>query len=150
MGNRTTCCTALSFMKPRAMDQSVGHWRSGMFQSRSTQLLAVIGFLIGFIAHAAYADEIRDDIIKTETQIGTIVEADAITLAEGNYRKAKLRLEEARAAEDDGADVEAARRAKEARLQAEIVQERIRLGALQRVERELRQSVEILRQEVGS
>lgn len=121
-----------------------------MFQSRSTQLLAVIGFLIGFIAHAAYADEIRDDIIKTETQIGTIVEADAITLAEGNYRKAKLRLEEARAAEDDGADVEAARRAKEARLQAEIVQERIRLGALQRVERELRQSVEILRQEVGS
>ncbi len=97
----------------------------------------------------APADEAEDALIRAETQIETLNAESAVRYAERHYDMAKLRLEEARSAEDDGRDEEAVQRVQEARLHADIVKVKTDLGALTRTREELENALKVLQQELN-
>lgn len=101
-------------------------------------------------APTAMADDVDDEIIRAETQIQTISADNATMHAAENYNMAKLRLQEARAAEDSGDENTAMQRLKESRLHAEIVQAQIELAALERTKTELETALKALTREVQS
>lgn len=103
-----------------------------------------------FAAPAAFADEAHDNILRAETQIMALNAADAATASGADYTAAKLRLEEARAAEGRNRKEEAIWRSNEAMLHADIVQENIKLRGLQRTVSEIETGVETLRRELNS
>jgi uncharacterized protein YlxW (UPF0749 family) len=67
-----------------------------------------------------------------------------------DYQAAKLRLDEARAAEERNRKEESMWRSSEAMLHADIVQENIKLRGLQRTVSEIETGLETLRRELNS
>jgi len=101
-------------------------------------------------APGAFADEARDNILRVEAQMQTLNVADATAASATNYQEAQLRLNEARIAEDKSRREESLWRSEEASLQAEIVQEKIKLRGLQRTVSEIETGIETLRRELNS
>lgn len=101
-------------------------------------------------APGAFANEARDNILRVEAQMQTLSVADATAASATNYREAQLRLDEARAAESRNRREESLWRSREAALQAEIVQEKIKLHGLQRTVSEIETGLETLRRELNS
>jgi len=101
-------------------------------------------------APAAFADEARDTLLKTEAQIEALDSADAAMAASVDYQETQLRLQEARDAEAKGHDEESIWRSQEAALQGEIIQEKIKLHALERTVTEIKTGIETLRRELVS
>ncbi len=110
---------------------------------------ALMGALL-FAAPAAFAEPARDELIRTEAQVGALNTADASSAAPVNFQEAQLRLSEARTAEDKNKDETSLWRSAEASLQAEIVQEKIKLQALQRTVSEIETGIATLRRELNS
>ena len=106
------------------------------------------GFL--FAAPAAFADEARDNILRAEAKIQALNPADAATASPADYQAAKQRLEEARTAEGKNRREESIWRSEEAQLHADVVQENIKLRALERTVSEIETGVETLRRELNS
>lgn len=101
-------------------------------------------------APAAFADDARDNILRAEAQISALNPADAATASAADYQAARLRLDEARAAESQNKREESMWRSTEAMLHAEIVQENIKLHGLQRTVTEIETGVATLRRELNS
>lgn len=101
-------------------------------------------------APAAFADDTHDNILRAETQIAALNPADATAASGTDYQTAKLRLEEARAAEGRNRKDESLWRSNEAILHADIVQENIKLRGLQRTVSEIETGLETLRRELNS
>lgn len=110
---------------------------------------ALMGTLL-LAAPAAFADPARDELIRTEAQISALNTADASTAAPANFKEAQLRLSEARAAEEDNKEEASMWRSAEASLQAEVVQEKIKLHALERTVSEIEAGIATLRRELNS
>lgn len=110
---------------------------------------ALVGALL-LTAPAAFADGARDDLIRTEAQIAALNTADATAAAQANFAEAQLRLKEAREAEDKNKDEDSMWRSAEASLQAEIVQEKIKLFGLERTVSEIETGIAALRRELNS
>lgn len=113
----------------------------------------VIAALMGALllgAPAAFADPARDEVIRAEAQIAALNTADASSAAPANFQEAQLRLSEARTAEDKNRDEDSLWRSAEASLQAEIVQEKIKLRALERTVSEIEAGTATLRRELNS
>lgn len=100
-------------------------------------------------APMAFADSARDNLIRAEAQISALNTADASSAAPNNFREAQLRLSEARAAEDKNRKKESVWRSAEASLQAEIVQEKIKLRGLERTVSEIEIGIATLRRELN-
>lgn len=114
---------------------------------------SVAAALLGVVlisAPTAFADPASDNILRAETQIQALNPADASTASPTDYQTAKLRLEEARAAEAKNHDEESLWRSDEAMLHADIVQENIKLHGLQRTVSEIETGVQTLRRELNS
>ncbi|MEQ9436185.1 hypothetical protein [Hyphomonas sp.] len=101
-------------------------------------------------APAAFADEARDTLLKTEAQIEALDSADAAMAASVDYQETQLRLQEARDAEEKGHDEESIWRSQEAALHGEIVKEKVKLHALERTVTEIKTGIETLRRELVS
>ena len=101
-------------------------------------------------APAAFADPARDNLLRAEAQVQALNSADASAAAPVDYRAAQLWLDEARAAESRNRDEESLRRSNEALLQAEIVQEKIKLHGLNRTVSEIETGIATLRRELVS
>jgi septal ring factor EnvC (AmiA/AmiB activator) len=101
-------------------------------------------------APAAFADGARDDLIRTEAEVKALNTADASAAAATNYAEAQLRLSEARVAEEKNREEESMWRSAEASLQAEIVQEKIKLRGLERTVSEIETGIATLRREIIS
>lgn len=110
---------------------------------------ALMGALL-LAAPLAYADPARDELIRTEAQIASLNTADASMAALANFQEAQLRLSEARAAEQKRNREESTWRSSEASLQVEIVQEKIKLRALERTVSEIETGIATLRRELNS
>ena len=110
---------------------------------------ALMGALF-FAAPAAFAEPARDELIRTEAQVAALNTADASSAAPINFQEAQLRLNEARTAEDKNKDKDSLKRSAEASLQAEIVQEKIKLQALERTVSEIETGIATLRRELNS
>ena len=65
-------------------------------------------------APAAFADDAKDNILRAETQIAALNPADATAASGMDYQAAKLRLDEARAAEERNRKEESMWRSSEA------------------------------------
>jgi len=102
------------------------------------------------LAAPAYADEARDSLIRVEAQISALDTADASSAAPANFQEAQLRLNEARTAEEKNQDEESIWRSAEASLQADIVQEKIKLRGLERTVSEIETGIATLRRELNS
>lgn len=116
-------------------------------------LSAMAATLLGGVllaAPAAFADPARDNILRAEAQIQALNPADAAMASGTDYQTAKLRLDEARAAEDKNRREESVWRSEEALLHADIVQENIKLHGLKRTVSEIETGVETLRRELNS
>jgi hypothetical protein len=109
---------------------------------------ALLGSVL--IAPFALADTPRDNILRAETQIQALNPADANAASPTDYQMAQQRLGEARAAEDKNKHSESMQRSEEASLQADIVQEKIKLHALQRTVSEIETGIDTLRRELKS
>ncbi|MBA3067559.1 MAG: hypothetical protein FP825_03640 [Hyphomonas sp.] len=101
-------------------------------------------------APAAFADDARDNLIRVEAQISALNTADASSAAPANFQEAQLRLSEARTAEEKNKDEESIWRSAEASLQADIVQEKIKLRGLERTVTEIETGIATLRRELNS
>lgn len=110
---------------------------------------ALMGALL-LAAPTAFAEPARDELIRTEAQIAALNTADASSAAPANFQEAQLRLSEARAAEEKNDDEESIWRSTEAALQVEIVQEKIKLSALERTVSEIETGIATLRRELNS
>lgn len=110
---------------------------------------ALMGTLL-LAAPAAFANPARDELIRTEAQIAALNTADASSAAPANFKEAQLRLSEAKAAEEDNKRDTSLWRSAEASLQAEIVQEKIKLRALERTVSEIETGIATLRRELTS
>ncbi|ABI76632.1 hypothetical protein HNE_2453 [Hyphomonas neptunium ATCC 15444] len=110
---------------------------------------ALMGALL-LAAPAAFADADRDELIRTEAQIAALNSADASSAAPANFQEAQLRLSEARAAEEKNNEEQSVWRSSEASLQVEIVQEKIKLQALERTVSEIETGIATLRRELNS
>lgn len=97
----------------------------------------------------AFADGARDNLIRAETQIAALNTADASSAAPQNFQEAQLRLSEARADEDRRRTEASMWRSAEASLQAEIVQEKIKLHGLERTVAEIETGIAALRRELN-
>ncbi len=102
------------------------------------------------LAPAAFAQESRDALIRTEAQIQSLNAADAAASAPDAFAEAQLRLTEAKSAEDKNNRKESTWRSSEAALNVEIVQERIKLRALERTVSEIETGIATLRRELNS
>jgi hypothetical protein len=103
-----------------------------------------------FLAPVAFADPARDALMRAETRISTLNSADAFSAAPANFEEAQLRLREAQLAEGKNRDEETRWRSAEAELQAEIVQEKIKLRGLERTVTEIEAGLVVLRRELNS
>jgi hypothetical protein len=112
-------------------------------------LAAVMSTLL-LAAPAAFADEARDNLIRVESQIKALNTADASAAAPANFQEAQMRLNEARTAEEKNQDEDSIWRSAEASLQAEVVQEKIKLRALERTVSEIETGIATLRRELNS
>ena len=101
-------------------------------------------------APAAFADDAKDNILRAETQIAALNPADATAASGMDYQAAKMRLDEARAAEERNRKEESMWRSSEAMLHADIVQENIKLRGLQRTVSEIETGLATLRRELNS
>jgi uncharacterized protein YlxW (UPF0749 family) len=102
-------------------------------------------------APASFADEkSRDNILRVEAQIKTLNPVDAGASAAIEYQAAQLRLSEAKAAEDRNRGEESLWRSEEASVQANIVQEKIKLRGLERTVSEIEAGLSTLRRETNS
>jgi len=101
-------------------------------------------------APGAFADSARDNILKAEAQIQALNPADANAASPADYQAAQTRLGEAKAAEARNKREESVWRSDEAAVQADIVQERIKLRALDRTVSEIETGIETLRRELKS
>lgn len=101
-------------------------------------------------APGAFADNARDNLIRAEAQISALNTADASAAAPNNFQEAQLRLSEARAAEVKRKTKESVWRSAEASLQAEVVQEKIKLRGLERTVSEIEIGIATLRRELNS
>ncbi|PKP80526.1 MAG: hypothetical protein CVT79_14670 [Alphaproteobacteria bacterium HGW-Alphaproteobacteria-18] len=110
---------------------------------------ALMGTLL-LAAPVAFANPARDELIRTEAQIAALNTADASSAAPANFQEAQLRLSEARAAEAAKQREASIWRSSEASLQAEIVQEKIKLRALERTVSEIETGIATLRRELNS
>jgi hypothetical protein len=110
---------------------------------------ALFGALL-LASPAAFAEPARDELIRTEAQISALNTADASSAAPTNFQEAQLRLSEAREAEDKNKDEVSLWRSAEASLQADIVQEKIKLNALERTVSEIETGIATLRRELNS
>lgn len=116
-------------------------------------VLSIAAAMVGGVllsVPAAFADEARDNILRAEAQIQALNPADAAAASPTDYQTAKLRLDEARAAEDKNHREESVWRSQEASLSADIVQENIKLHGLERTVSEIETGVETLRRELNS
>lgn len=115
---------------------------------------AIVSALFGgilIVAPAASADDkARDNILRAEAQINALNAADAGAASAAEYQTAQLRLGEARTAENKNRDEESFWRSEEASLQADIVQEKIKLRALERTVSEIEAGIATLRRELNS
>lgn len=102
------------------------------------------------LAPAAFAQESRDALIRTEAQIQALDPADATAAAPAAFAEAQLRLNEAKAAEDKNDRDDSMHRSSEAALNVEIVQERIKLRGLERTVSEIETGIATLRRELNS
>lgn len=102
------------------------------------------------LAPAAFAQESRDALIRTEAQIQALDPADATASAPQAFQEAQLRLTEAKAAEDKKQREDSLWRSSEAALSAEIVQEKIKLRGLERTVSEIETGIATLRRELNS
>ena len=110
---------------------------------------ALMGALL-CAAPIAFADPARDALLRTEVEIAVLNTADASSAAPENFQEAQLRLSQARAAEKDNEKEETLWRSSEASLQAEVVQEKIKLRALERTVSEIETGIATLRSELNS
>lgn len=114
-------------------------------------LLPAIALGISVLAApSAFADAARDNLIRAEANVGALNSADAFAAAPENFETARLRLREAQVAEDRNRDEESRWRSAEADLHAEIVQEKIKLRALERTVSEIEAGIAVLRRELTS
>jgi hypothetical protein len=115
---------------------------------------AIAAALFGSVliaAPAAFADDkARDNILRAEAQIKALNPADAGAASAAEYQTAQTRLSEARTAEDKNRDEESLWRSEEASVQADIVQEKIKLRALERTVAEVEAGIATLRRELNS
>ncbi len=116
--------------------------------------LAIAAILSGSVlsgAPAAFADDkARDNILRAQARINALNPADAGAASSIEYQTAQTRLNEARTAEDKNRDEESFWRSEEAVLQADIVQEKIKLRALERTVSEIEVGLATLRRELNS
>jgi hypothetical protein len=105
---------------------------------------------IAILAPGAFADNARDNILKAEAQIQALNPADANAASPTDYQTAQTRLGEAKAAEARNKREESMWRSDEAAVQADIVQEKIKLRALDRTVSEIETGIETLRRELKS
>lgn len=116
--------------------------------------LAIAAALFGsalIAAPAAFGDDkARDNILRAEAQIKALNPADAGAASAIEYQTAQTRLNEARTAEDKNRDEESFWRSEEASLQADIVQEKIKLRGLERTVTEIETGIATLRRELNS
>ena len=114
---------------------------------------AVVAALCGgalLATPGAFADNARDNLLRAEAQIQTLNPADANAASAADYQMAQQRLSEARTAEDKNRDEDSMWRSEEAMVQADIVQEKIKLQALQRTVLEIETGIATLRREMKS
>lgn len=109
---------------------------------------AIFGLFIA-CSSTAHADDTRDALLRAEAKISALNSADAFAAAPENFEEAKLRLREATDAEARSRDEESRWRSAEADLQAEIVQEKIKLRGLQRTVAEIETGIAVLRRELN-
>jgi hypothetical protein len=113
----------------------------------------VVAALFGsalLVVPGAFADQkARDNILRAETQIQALNPADASNASGTHYQTAQLRLTEAKTAEDKGRNQESLWRSEEAAVSADIVQEDIKLRALQRTVSEIETGIATLRREIN-
>jgi hypothetical protein len=105
---------------------------------------------LAFSAPGAFGDSARDNILKAEAQIQALNPADANAASAADYETAQIRLGEAKAAEAKNKREESLWRSDEAAVQADIVQEKIKLRALDRTVSEIETGIETLRRELKS
>lgn len=110
---------------------------------------ALLGLCL-FVAPVAFADDARDALMRTETTISVLNSADAFAAAPENFEEAQLRLREAKLADSKNRDEETLWRSAEAELQAQIVQEKIKLRGLERTVAEIETGLAALRLELNS
>lgn len=110
---------------------------------------ALLGCLL-LASPAAFADPARDNILRAEAQLAALNPADAATAAAPDYQSARLRLDEARSADDRNRPEESLRRSQEALLLADLVQEKIKLRGLERTVSEIETGISALRRELTS
>ena len=122
-------------------------WRHSFM---TTLFAATLLGVVLLAAPAAFADDAHDNILRAETKIAALNPGDATAASGADYQAAKLRLEEARAAEGRNRKDESLWRSSEAMLHADIVQENIKLRGLQRTVSEIETGVETLRRELNS
>ncbi len=113
-------------------------------------IAAALASALFLAAPSAFADSARDDLIRTEAQISALNTADASAAAPSNFQEAQLRLNEARIAEEKNKDEDSVWRSAEASLQADIVQEKVKLRALERTVSEIESGIATLRRELNS
>ena len=103
------------------------------------------GLFVGLLAAAP-----AQLFTPSEAQIKALNPADAGAASANEYQTAQTRLNEARTAEDKNRDEESFWRSEEALLQANIVQEKIKLRGLERTVSEIETGIATLRRELNS
>jgi len=114
-----------------------------------SRLTAAAATAVLLAAFPAFADEVDDSILRAETQFAMLDQADAAAVSREDYELARLRLQEARAANRSRNNDAAMDRAEEASLLAQLVQERIKLSALTKSQRDLQDSLAVLSRETN-
>lgn len=114
---------------------------------KSYIVLALLGIFM-MQAPSAHAGEARDGFVRAEAQVKALNAADAHAAAPANYAEALLRLSEARIADEKNREEETLWRSGEAVIQAEIVQEKIKLRGLDRTVFEIETGLSTLRREL--
>ncbi|MEM6898177.1 MAG: hypothetical protein AAF583_00175 [Pseudomonadota bacterium] len=117
---------------------------------RSIKILAIVGMTTITLSLPVSAQNAEERILKTEGQVSAINDADAARAAGENWTRTQLRLQEAKTAIDDRDEKIAKYRAHEASVQADIVQEKIKLAGLERTADELQSSVNTLQRELSN
>jgi hypothetical protein len=116
---------------------------------KSLLVAALFGSAFIIVPGASADQKARDNILRAETQIQALNPADASSASGTHYQTAQVRLTEAKTAEDKGRNQESLWRSEEAAVSADIVQEDIKLRALQRTVSEIETGIATLRREIN-
>jgi Ni/Co efflux regulator RcnB len=118
---------------------------------KSLLTAALLGSAL-FAAPAAFAqqDKAHDSVVRAEAQIKALNPADAGAASAVDYQTAQQRMMEAKTAEDKKRYEESLWRSEEASVQADIVQEKIKLRGLERTVSEIETGIATLRREINS